>query len=127
MDIPAQTIEPGHDDRRTKHRGGVQCGRQLRSPVQRIGSLTRLDLNVAVAEVQALGGTKVLNGLALAFQSETGTTLFIGTNSRRFSATLILINSAFAAVNSVSAADFGDSFRSARRCARYFERQASRS
>src|SRR3954447_3719990 len=70
MDIPAQTIEPGHDDRRTKHRGGVQCGRQLRSPVQRIGSLTRLDLNVAVAEVQALGGTKVLNGLALAFQSE---------------------------------------------------------
>ena len=80
MDVPAQTIEPGHDDGRMKHRGGIQCGRQLRSPVQRIGPLTRLHLNIGVAEVQAVGGTKVLNGLALAFQSETETTLFIGGN-----------------------------------------------
>ena len=34
-------------------------------------------------------------------------------------------SSALAAVNSVSAADFGDHCRSSRRCARYFDRQAS--
>jgi hypothetical protein len=62
MDVAAQSIEFGDDDRRLSLPGGLERGGKLRPAIERIGALAGFDLFERLGKVIALSNSEPLQG-----------------------------------------------------------------
>jgi hypothetical protein len=79
VDVARQAVQPGGGDRALGLLGGLQCGGELRAPVERVGSLAGLDLGELGNDGEALLLGEAGDGLALGIQAEAGATLLVET------------------------------------------------
>jgi hypothetical protein len=76
--IARQTIELGHSNRALGLLRRLQCPLQLRSAVERIGTLAGLDLGKLGDHLEALRSSEGGDRLALRFKTEAGAALLLG-------------------------------------------------
>jgi hypothetical protein len=75
MNVSGEPVAPGHDDRAPEPTRTTQRGGELRPTVEGVGSLTGLDLDELLGDLEALAFGEPLEGLLLSLQPQSAASL----------------------------------------------------